>query len=124
MHSALFGTFTGTLPRKKRSGILRFSTRKKAYPPGLGTRTLLLVTPIKLPRLLVDLDLSKSTSEAQRKIKEGAVYMAIGFSDKPNWQRLNDPAWEFDVMRYDKQQIFTFRVGWRLQPVKFDIVSK
>ena len=116
--------FHGESAAKDAQRDFEIQHQEKGVPPSLEARTLLLAAPIKLPRLLVDLGLSKSTSEAQRKIKEGGVYMAIGFSDKPNWQRLDDPAWEFDVRRDDQQQIFTFRVGWRLQPVKFDIVSK
>ncbi len=99
--------------------------QQKGIPESVGWRLLApVVTPIKLSRLLVELDLCKSNTEAQRKIKEGAVYMCEGYSSKPDWQRLTDPAWEFDPGRYEKDVVLTFRVGWRLQPVKFEIPSK
>jgi tyrosyl-tRNA synthetase len=99
--------------------------QEKGIPESIGWRLLPpVVTPIKLSRLLVELDLCKSNSEAQRKIKEGAVYICKGFSSKPDWQRVTDPAWEFDPASYEKDTVLTFRVGWRLQPVKFEIPSQ
>jgi tyrosyl-tRNA synthetase len=64
----------------------------------------------KLFRLLVDLGLFPSNSEAQRKIKEGAVYMAVGDSKQPEWMRLTDPAWYFDPRLYP---VVIFRIGTR-----------
>jgi tyrosyl-tRNA synthetase len=68
----------------------------------------------KLFRLLVDLGLFPSNSEAQRKIKEGAVYMAVGDSKQPDWKRLTDPTWDFDPRQYP---VVIFRIGTR-PPVK------
>jgi tyrosyl-tRNA synthetase len=68
----------------------------------------------KLFRLLVDLELFPSNSEAQRKIKEGAVYMAVGDSQQPDWKRLTDPTWDFDPREYP---VAIFRIGTR-PPVK------
>jgi tyrosyl-tRNA synthetase len=68
----------------------------------------------KLFRLLVDLKLFPSNSEAQRKIKEGAVYMAVGDSKQPDWKRLTDPTWDFDPRQYP---VVIFRIGTR-PPVK------
>jgi len=68
----------------------------------------------KLFRLLVDLGWFPSNSEAQRKIKEGAVYMAVGDSKQPDWTRLTDPTWDFDPAQYP---VVIFRIGTRL-PVK------
>jgi len=65
-------------------------------------------SPIKLFRLLVNLRLVASNAEAQRKIKEGAVYMAVGDSPQPQWQRMSDPTWEFDPREYP---VVIFRVG-------------
>jgi tyrosyl-tRNA synthetase len=73
-----------------------------------------LETTRKLFRLLVDLKLFASNSEAQRKIKEGAVYMAVGDSKQPDWTRLTDPTWDFDPARYP---VVIFRIGTR-PPVK------
>ena len=64
--------------------------------------------PTKLFRLLVDLRLLASNAEAQRKIKEGAVYMTVGDSTQPSWQRLSDPTWEFNPREYS---VVIFRVG-------------
>ena len=68
----------------------------------------------KLFRLLVDLGWFPSNSEAQRKIKEGAVSMAIGESKQPDWTRLTDPTWDFDPHQYP---VVIFRIGTRA-PVK------
>ena len=59
-------------------------------------------------RLLVDLKLFPSNSEAQRKIKEGAVSMAVGKSMPPAWKRLKDPTWDFDPAQYP---FVIFRIG-------------
>jgi tyrosyl-tRNA synthetase len=64
----------------------------------------------RLFRLLVDLGLFPSNSEAQRKIKEGAVYMAVGDSKQPDWKRLTDPTWDFDPRQYP---VVIFRIGTR-----------
>jgi tyrosyl-tRNA synthetase len=64
----------------------------------------------KLFRLLVDLKLFPSNAEAQRKIKEGAVYMAVGDSKQPDWVRLTDPTWNFDPGQYP---VVIFRIGAR-----------
>jgi tyrosyl-tRNA synthetase len=60
--------------------------------------------------LLVHLGLFPSNSEAQRKIKEGAVYMAVGESEQPDWKRLTDPTWNFDPHQYP---VVIFRTGTR-----------
>jgi tyrosyl-tRNA synthetase len=86
--------------------------RTRNYPP-----------PVKLFRLLVDLGLCKSNSEAQRKIKEGAVCFAVGASQNPTWQRVTDPTYEVDPAQYGKDPRMVFRVGWRILPVKFEAIS-
>src|SRR5208337_2447708 len=72
-----------------------------------------LQTRQMLFRLLVDLKLFPSNSEAQRKIKEGAVYMAVGKSMPPAWQKLTDPTWNFDPGQHP---LVIFRIG-RQPPV-------
>ena len=76
--------------------------------------------PKKLSRLLADLELCESNSEAQRKIKEGAVYIdpSGGDSGQPQWQRITDPAWELDP-RHLRHPIVLFRVGRRVLQVPF-----
>ncbi len=91
----------------------------KDLPPDLPAHS--FVGPRKLFRLLVDLRLASSNAEAQRKIKEGAVYMTVGDSGKPQWQRLTDPTWEFDPRLYP---VVVFRVGStnlpdRLRKIRF-----
>jgi len=71
-------------------------------------------SPVKLFRLLVTLKLADSNSIAQRKIKEGAVYIAVGETDPPDWQRLTDPKWEFDARNCP---VAIFRVGRKLVKV-------
>jgi tyrosyl-tRNA synthetase len=54
-----------------------------------STRT--LPQPRELFRFLVDLGEFTSNSEAQRKIKEGAVYVDTGHPGAANWVRLRNP---------------------------------
>ena len=48
--------------------------------------------PIELFRFLVSLGVFSSNSEAQRKIKEGAVYVDAGHPGPVTWVRLSNPA--------------------------------
>jgi tyrosyl-tRNA synthetase len=75
-----------------------------------------LSKPQKLFRLLTDLKLCDSNSEAQRKVKEGAVSIAVGDLGIPQWQRISDPTWEFDPA---KHPMAVFRVGRRVLQVSF-----
>jgi tyrosyl-tRNA synthetase len=88
----------------------------KGIPSKLPARVYGMTLPVKITRLLVELEVAASGMEAQRKIKEGAVYMTVGDADPPNWQRITDPAWEIDPRKYD---ILTFRVGRTLRKVIF-----
>jgi tyrosyl-tRNA synthetase len=87
--------------------------RDKGLPSVVTQLAFPLATNRKLFRLLVDLELFPSNSEAQRKIKEGAVYMAVD-SKQPDWKRLTDPTWDFDPRQY---RVVIFRIGTR-PPVK------
>jgi len=51
-----------------------------------------LPQPIELFRFLVDQGVFSSNSEAQRKIKEGAVYVDAGHPGSVRWVRLSNPA--------------------------------
>ncbi len=75
-----------------------------------------LNAPQKLFRLLTDLKLCESNSEAQRKIKEGAVYIAVGDLGQPAWQRVTAPTWEFDPRQHP---MALFKVGRRVLQVAF-----
>jgi len=88
----------------------------KGIPSKLPARLYGMTLPVKITRLLVELEVAASGMEAQRKIKEGAVYMTVGDADPPNWQRITDPAWEIDPRKHD---IVTFRVGRTLRKVIF-----
>jgi tyrosyl-tRNA synthetase len=90
--------------------------QEKALPPDLSTTSFSFISPLKLFRLLTDLRLAESNSIAQRKIKEGAVYVSVGESDPPVWQRLTDPTWELDPRQYP---LVVFRVGRKLLKVNF-----
>ncbi|MGH9469448.1 MAG: tyrosine--tRNA ligase [Terriglobia bacterium] len=89
----------------------------KNVPTDAPAAALKLGGPEKLSRLLVQLKLLSSNSEAQRKIKEGAVYVADAAGDPPNWERLTDPAVEIDPARYAGTG-FVLRVGRRLVRVQ------
>ena len=88
--------------------------RDKGLPSVIEQFPFQLADKRKLFRLLADLGLFPSNSEAQRKIKEGAVYMAVGDSRQPDWKRLTDPTWDFDPHQYP---VVIFRIGTR-PPVK------
>jgi len=90
--------------------------QKEALPSDIPTRGLSLNSPQKLFRLLTELKLCSSNAEAQRKIKEGAVSVSLGDSERPNWQRLTDPTWEVDPQQHP---VAIFRVGRRLLKVTF-----
>jgi tyrosyl-tRNA synthetase len=72
--------------------------------------------PKKIFRLLTELKLCESNSEAQRKIKEGAVSIAVGDLSTPNWERISDPTWEFDPRQHP---MAVFRVGRQVIQVAF-----
>jgi tyrosyl-tRNA synthetase len=84
--------------------------RDKGLPADVMIKAFGEPTPVKLFRLLTDCDIFPSNTEAQRKIKEGAVYMALPESDPPDWQRLKDPNLEFSSAVYSS---VIFRVGSR-----------
>ena len=86
----------------------------KALPSEIPVHFCDFDSPVKLFRLLVTLNLADSNSLAQRKIKEGAVYMAVGENEPPEWQRLTDPTWEFDTRNFP---VAVFRVGRKLVKV-------
>ncbi len=88
--------------------------QERALPSDLVIKPFTTTGPLKLFRLLADLRLAESNTIAQRKIKEGAVYMSVGDSNPPNWQRLTDPTWEFDPTKYP---VVVFKVGRRLLKV-------
>jgi len=91
-----------------------------------------LSQPIELFRFLVDLGVFSSNSEAQRKIKEGAVYVDAGHPGPATWVRLNSPTarlrlgvreggapalWIGDVPL--PAQVATFKAGRKLFQVPF-----
>jgi tyrosyl-tRNA synthetase len=88
--------------------------RDKGLPSEIDQISLKGAAPRKLFRLLMELKLFPSNAEAQRKIKEGAVSMAVGDSDQPQWERLTNPTWDFDPQQY---RAVIFRIGTRA-PVK------
>ena len=84
--------------------------QEKALPSVIQVKVFPLDSPRKLFRLLVDLELFESNSEAQRKIKEGGVFMSVGDAEQPKWERLTEPTWEFDPRQHP---VVVFRVGTR-----------
>ncbi len=84
--------------------------RDKGLPSRVERQVYPLDAPRKLFHLLTDLELFESKTEAQRKIKQGAVYMAVGDLGQPQWRRLTDPTWKFDPRQYP---VAIFRIGTR-----------
>jgi tyrosyl-tRNA synthetase len=91
--------------------------QKKGIPGEVRTETLSYFVPVKLTTFLALHELVSSKAEATRKIKEGAVSIAVGDSEHPSWERISDPTWEFDPAKYGDRGSITFRVGRRLLKV-------
>src|SRR5487761_561571 len=92
--------------------------RDKALPDNVTSREMELDAPVKLSRLLTDLGLFESNADAQRKIREGAVYFADEKqAAEPHWERITDPASVFDPAAHPQ---VVFRIGSRrLMKVRF-----
>lgn len=90
---------------------------EKGVPAEIPIVTLSFQKPQKLFQLLVSLNLFTSNSEAQRKIKEGAVSMCYRDSDPPQWERLTNPAKEFHSAEFADKAVI-FRVGRRMIAVQ------
>jgi len=88
--------------------------QRKSMPSNLQAQSLELLAPVKIAHFLALQGLAESKREAARKIKEGAVYLNVGDSQPPQWQRITDPAWEFDPDHYRSDPVVTIRVGRRL----------
>jgi len=74
--------------------------------------------------LLVRLELCKSKSEAQRHIKAGAVYLATGDLERPDWRRITNPSEEFDPEHHrgnSKSAEVAFKVGRKQLRVTFNL---
>ena len=102
----------------------RVQTREVSVPPrGQGQPVFLgLQVGKRLDEWLVTLQLCNSKSEAQRQIKAGAVYLATGDLGHPAWERITDPAAEFDPWAYHGNPDYTevvFKVGRKQYRVKF-----
>jgi tyrosyl-tRNA synthetase len=94
--------------------------QQRALPseiPEIPTPTLRNVVNRSLPFVLVEFGFFKSVSEAQRKIKEGAVYILVRDSAEPRWQRITDPTWKLDSVKYRDKRV-VFRFGHRLVEAK------
>ncbi len=101
--------FHGTEAAAEAQDIFEATVQNKGVPTVLPSRRFPLTSPKKLFRLLTELGLFPSNAEAQRKIREGAVYVTTEDSRLPDWKRLSDPNFEFDPLQYPATVIF--RVG-------------
>ena len=90
--------------------------RDRGLPSVLASVQHPLDRPQKLFRVLTDVGLCESNSEAQRKMKEGAVYLGVGDSAQPEWQKISDPRSEIDPQ---KHRMALFRVGRQVLHVVF-----
>jgi tyrosyl-tRNA synthetase len=112
----LVADFHGELAADQAQSGWETQFQEKALPSDILTQPFAFTSPLKLFRLLTDLRLTESNTIAQKKIKEGAVYMSVGDNHPPSWKRLTDPTWEFDPRQYP---VVVFRVGRRLLKVTF-----
>ena len=77
--------------------------------------------------LVEELGLCKSKSDAQRQIKAGAVSLAAGDLDNPVWEKVTDPAAEFDPSAYPRNEDYldiVFKVGRKQTRVRFRFPAK
>jgi tyrosyl-tRNA synthetase len=75
--------------------------------------------PQKLSRILPLIGLAASGAEAQRKIKEGAVYIGSAEAPLRDWERVTDRAFVFDPDDYASLEPVRFRVGGRVSKKKY-----
>ncbi len=78
--------------------------------------------PERLDEWLVRIALCKSKSEAQRRIKAGAVEIGVGDSAHPQWHRVTEPAFKFSPRDYGREGdviVLTFQVGRLQHRVRF-----
>jgi tyrosyl-tRNA synthetase len=76
----------------------------------------------RLDAWLVQIEMCKSKSDAQRHIKAGAVSIAVGNLDNPVWKKVTDPAEEFDPYDYQGTSDYldiVFRVGRQQKSYRF-----
>ena len=91
----------------------------------LSGQTMGFLMGAKLDDWLVELGMSKSKGEAQRKIKEGAVSMMVGDSNQSIWRKITDPSFRLDPYDYPRLSnvlVLTFRVGRTLSRVRFNFI--
>jgi len=112
--------FHGEQQARKAQSDFEAQFRDRGLPSAVESQLYGLSQPRKLFRLLTDLQLCESNSEAQRKIKEGAVYLSFGDSDRPDWQKMTDPTWELDPQKHPSA---VFRVGRHVLQVMFGPAS-
>ncbi len=77
--------------------------------------------------LVEELELCKSKSEAQRQIKAGAVSLAVGDLDNPVWEKVTDPAADFDPSAYPRSKDYldiVFKVGRKQSRVRIKFPPK
>lgn len=91
--------------------------QRKSIPHEVRKASLSHFMPIKLTTFLATYGLASSKTEAARKMKEGAVSIAVGDAETPSWERILDPSWEFDPAKYSEHCTVTFRVGRKLLKV-------
>jgi tyrosyl-tRNA synthetase len=100
---------------------------KEEVPVGGGASEKVFQAGARLDTWLVSLDLCKSKSDAQRQIKAGAVSLAAGDLENPAWEKITDPAAEFDpwAFRDDRDHVeVVFKVGRKQSRVKFKFPPK
>ncbi|HEV2425112.1 MAG TPA: tyrosine--tRNA ligase [Terriglobia bacterium] len=90
--------------------------RDRSLPSVLASVQHRLSKPEKIFRLITDLGLCESNSEAQRKVKEGAVHVGYGDGAEPDWQKVTDPRSEIDPGQHP---MMLFRVGRQVLHVVF-----
>jgi tyrosyl-tRNA synthetase len=109
--------FHGDAAARRAQGNWEAHFQRKSIPDEVRTESLSHFVPIKLTAFLATYGLASSKTEVTRKIKEGAVSIAVGDAAQPSWERILDAAWEFDPAKYRDSGSVTFRVGRKLLKV-------
>ncbi len=110
----IVGDFWGQDAAHEAQDSFEAQFQAKTVPADVPTETYPFGGPEKLSRILPLLGLAPSGTEAQRKIKEGAVYVGSGDPPYTTWDRITDPAYVFDPRDYASREPVVFRVGRRL----------
>ena len=110
----IVGNFHGDEVAASAQEAFEVHYQQKEVPDSVQRIVYRLDRPEKLVRLLAQFGICKSSTDASRLVKAGAVSIAIGHSSSPNWEKADNPGIELNAIQHRE---VTLRVGRRLYRV-------